>query len=71
VEGVRALASSPHLTRLATLRLTRCGLGDEVCEVLATSDLSAGLHTLDLRHNRISEAMKEQLRARLGDRVHF
>jgi uncharacterized protein (TIGR02996 family) len=69
VEGVRALASSPHLTRLATLRLGGCRLRDEACRVLAGAGNLAGLHTLDLRHNTISDAMKGQLRERFRGRV--
>jgi hypothetical protein len=71
VEGVRALASSPHLTRLATLRLGRCRLQDEACLLLAEAGNLAGLHALDLRNNAISDAMKGHLRERFGGRVLF
>ena len=71
IEGVRALASSPHLTRLATLRLGGCRLLDEACLVLAEATNLACLHTLDLRNNAISDAMKGHLRERFGGHVLF
>ena len=70
-EGVRALVSSRYLTRLATLRLVRCGLTNEACEVLAESSRLEGLMTLDLRNNDLSVTVKERLRARFGERVIF
>jgi len=71
IEGVRALASSPHLTRLATLRLGGCRLMDEACLVLAEAGNLAGLHTLDLRNNAIPDAMKRHLREKFGAHVLF
>jgi hypothetical protein len=67
-EGVQALTSSSLLARLTILRLMNCGVGGEACEVLASIDL-AGLKTLDLGSNSISEGMKDRLKAKLGDRT--
>jgi uncharacterized protein (TIGR02996 family) len=96
-EGVEALASSQHLSRLTTLRLPGCWIGDKGCRVLATAPNLLGLTTLDLswnvvgdegvqallgapylarlikldlrRNHPLTEAMKELLRKRLGERV--
>jgi uncharacterized protein (TIGR02996 family) len=70
-EGVRALVSSRSLARMTTLRLVRCGLTDEACEVLTESSWPEGLRTLDLRNNDLSPMIKQRLRARFGERVSF
>jgi uncharacterized protein (TIGR02996 family) len=53
-DGVRALVESRHLmTRLATLDLSRCGLGNDGAKFLAGEPRLAGLKTLALRGNAI------------------
>jgi uncharacterized protein (TIGR02996 family) len=69
LEGVRVLAALTLPSRLTSLRLAECGIDDEACRMLAAAPGLAGLKTLDLTGNPISEAMKERLRERFGDRL--
>jgi uncharacterized protein (TIGR02996 family) len=52
---VRALATSPYLTRLTTLRLFQNSVGDDGLEALAQAPWLAGLEVLDLTDNGISD----------------
>jgi uncharacterized protein (TIGR02996 family) len=55
VEDFEALVRSPHLPRLAHLRLRLHLLGDRACPVLAESGILRQLKTLDLRHGMITD----------------
>jgi uncharacterized protein (TIGR02996 family) len=68
--GVRALAASPHLGRLAELRLEPGPLSAAAARALAGSPHLAGLGLLVLDGN-VSEEARRILRAGLGQRVHF
>jgi uncharacterized protein (TIGR02996 family) len=59
--GVEALASPTCRMRLTTLRLPRCGIGDEGCRVLASATSLTGLHTLDLSSNQVGGRGAEAL----------
>jgi len=67
--GVARLACSPHLSRLAVLRLRGCGIDDAAADGLCNSRLS--LATLDLRHNPLSLTARKRLRERFGPAVVF
>jgi uncharacterized protein (TIGR02996 family) len=60
-EGIRALASSPHLARLDALGLAFTGLGDADARLLADAFRLPGLRRLDLRGNGIGPAGAEVL----------
>ena len=63
------LVRSPHLSRLAVLRLCGCGIDDAAADGLCDSRLS--LETLDLRHNPLSPPARGRLRTRFGAGVVF
>jgi uncharacterized protein (TIGR02996 family) len=54
-DDARALAESPHLTRLRVLNLFRNGVGDEGLAALARAPWLAGLDWLQVADNGISE----------------
>jgi uncharacterized protein (TIGR02996 family) len=60
-EGCRALARSPHLTRLRELHLDRCGLGEQHLRALLIGAFAPPLHTLSLANNRLTPAAVEIL----------
>jgi uncharacterized protein (TIGR02996 family) len=67
--GVVALANSPHAASLLSLGLGGNEMGNVGGRVLAASPHLVNLTCLDLYNNRITEPVREVLRARFGDRV--
>jgi hypothetical protein len=53
--GVRAVVRSPHLPKLAHLRLRLSDMGDDGCREIVASGALRRLKTLDLRHGRITD----------------
>jgi uncharacterized protein (TIGR02996 family) len=69
-KGCRVLAGAPNLTGLTTLDLSWNAVGGEGVQALLEAPYLARLIKLDLRCNHpLTEAMKELLRERLGERV--
>jgi hypothetical protein len=64
--GAVALAASKSFPVLGYLFLMWCSIGDEGAVALADSPLGGQLRALALTGNIISEAGKEQLKARLS-----
>jgi uncharacterized protein (TIGR02996 family) len=56
LDGLRAIARSPHLVSLKNLRLRFTVFGDAGVRELIASGLLGRLQTLDLRHGRVSDA---------------
>jgi hypothetical protein len=56
LEGLQAIAHSPHLQKLKHLRLRLTRFGDEGIRVLLESGLLARLEALDLRHGCVTDA---------------
>lgn len=56
LEGLQAIAHSPHLRSLKHLRLRLTRFGDEGIRVLLESGLLARLEALDLRHGCVTDA---------------
>jgi uncharacterized protein (TIGR02996 family) len=54
-DGARALAASPQVAGLSTLRLVNCAIGDEGARTLAESPHLNQLGTLDLENNPIGD----------------
>jgi uncharacterized protein (TIGR02996 family) len=61
LDGVRALAHSPHLRSLTHLQLRSSDLGDEGCEEIVRSGILRRLKTLDLMYGLISDRGAEVL----------
>jgi uncharacterized protein (TIGR02996 family) len=59
--GARAVLRSPHLGRLAHLRLRLTDLGDDGCEDIIRSGILKRLKTLDLRHGCVTDEGAERL----------
>ncbi len=55
-QAARAIADSPHLSRLRTLVMQRCGMTDAGAQALAGSAHLGGLAELDLSHNHIQNS---------------
>jgi uncharacterized protein (TIGR02996 family) len=55
-EGVRALVASPHLTRLVSLDLFACHIGDEGARLLGTWPQLAKIKRLVLQSNQITDS---------------
>ena len=56
LEGVEALAQSPHMRHVARLSLQSYGLDDDAAELLAASPHLTGLTHLNLSRNRVTAA---------------
>jgi uncharacterized protein (TIGR02996 family) len=56
LEGLRAVARSPHMTSLTHLRLRMANFGDEGVREIIDSGLLGRLKVLDLRHGLVSDA---------------
>lgn len=69
--GVRTLASSPYLAHLASLNLGWNNITDEGGRALVTSPYLRHIEWLDLERILLSGEVKDQLRARFGNHVHF
>jgi uncharacterized protein (TIGR02996 family) len=69
--GVVALANSPNAASLLNLNLRGNSIDNHGGRALAASPHLANLTCLDLHNNGITEPVREVLRARFGDRVHF
>jgi uncharacterized protein (TIGR02996 family) len=69
--GVVALASSPSAAGLSYLGLVGSGVENAGGRALAESPYLISLTSLDLHYSRTSEEVKDLLRARFGNRVHF
>ena len=67
--GAAAIARSPHLAGLLVLDLSQSQVGDEGIQAILDSPLADSLVLLDLGVSPASEEMKEELNARMGDRV--
>jgi uncharacterized protein (TIGR02996 family) len=67
--ATRLLTNTPYLAGLRTLLLRDNVVGDEGALALAASPYLAWLTTLDLAHNQLSDAVKEDLKRRLGERL--
>jgi uncharacterized protein (TIGR02996 family) len=69
-KAVAALAADTHLANLYFLDLSDNNIGDAGAEALAASPTLANLRELDLHENpRLTDAGKQLLRAKFGDRV--
>ena len=68
-ETANAVAESPLTKQLYYLDLSRNQLGDEGAETLASLRPWPRLACLNLRHNNLSQSVKDQLRSRFGFRV--
>src|SRR5262249_48901753 len=55
LDGLRAVARSPHLKALTHLRLRLTVFGDEGVDEIIKSGLLGRLKVLDLRHGRVSD----------------
>lgn len=63
LDGLRAVARSPHLRSLTHLRLRLTVFGDEGVREIVDSGLLGRLKVLDLRHGRVSDAGAKLLAA--------
>ena len=63
LDGLRAIARSPHLKGLTHLRLRLTVFGDEGVKEIIDSGLIGRLKMLDLRHGRVSDAGARMLAA--------
>ena len=68
-EVVRAFGDSAITSQLYHLDLSQNEIDDAGAELIARWDPSQRLALLNVRHNRISKPLRDQLRKRFGDRV--